>query len=122
MTIHQKVTLLIEALDLNVNSFSKQLGISTTSIQNIVGDRKSKPSFDLLSKIITTFDVNPDWIFFNGDHEMFRKSKSFEFITIYDPEPEKNLRRQETINAEDIEGEFQKLWNEIGSLKEKFKS
>lgn len=72
-SINERLVLLISTLNLNNNSFAKELGVSPTVTYNIIGGRFSKPSYDLLEKIISTFDnVNPNWLM-KGDGDMFLK-------------------------------------------------
>jgi len=58
--IHNRLLQLIQKKGLNKNSFAKKIGVSSTTIQNIVDGRgnksKSKPSFDVLNKIFSSFD------------------------------------------------------------------
>lgn len=59
---------------LNKNSFSKRIGLTNNvTIGNIVGGRRSKPSYDVLTKIMETFpEVNPHWLM-TGEGEMISK-------------------------------------------------
>lgn len=48
----------------NKSAFAKKVGVSTSVIENIVGKRKSNPSFDVAVKIYSAFDdLNPEWLF-----------------------------------------------------------
>lgn len=42
--------------------FSRELGISTTAIEGIVGKRKSAPSFQVLQKICAIENISADWL------------------------------------------------------------
>lgn len=66
-SINERLTHLIEILNLSPNSFASQMGINTTIIYNIQKGR-NKPGFDLLQKITDTFKVNGNWLL-NGDGE-----------------------------------------------------
>jgi hypothetical protein len=81
--INSRFLLLIKRLGMNNNSFSKKLGlINGTAIGNIVGGRKNKPSFDLIFKIISTFDyINSDWLI-TGRGEMFNTPQKNEGLTV----------------------------------------
>jgi transcriptional regulator with XRE-family HTH domain len=49
--------------DGNKAKFAKSIGIAPTSISNYLGkQRASKPSIDMLEKIVNTLDVSPDWL------------------------------------------------------------
>lgn len=70
--VNKRVADLIKALGLNVNSFSVAIGVANPVITNIVGGRRSKPSFDLLAKILLSFDnINADWLII-GKGSMFK--------------------------------------------------
>lgn len=94
---------------------AKVMGVSVQQVGNIErGD--SGMSMEALYKICEVFKVTPNDCFKLG-------KKSFELVVSYEPDSEKSdMRRRQTLDADDLEVEFQKLWNEIGSLKEKIKS
>jgi len=62
-TINDRVLQVINHYNLNRNKFSKALGLNNSmTINNIVGGRRSKPSYDILRKIAERFPVNPSWL------------------------------------------------------------
>lgn len=72
MTINERLRLLIRELGLNNNSFAKAIGVNPVVTFNIIEGRKTKPSFDLLEKILFTFDnVNAYWLL-KGEGAVFR--------------------------------------------------
>lgn len=61
--INDRIEFLITALKLNPNSFAEKLGVSTTVIYNIIKGRRTKPSYDLLLKILSVYThINTDWL------------------------------------------------------------
>lgn len=60
-TINNRITELVELLNISANAFALKLGVKSTVIYNIQKDR-NKPSFDLIMKIIDTFGVNASWL------------------------------------------------------------
>lgn len=94
-TIHERIELLINTLNLNKNSFAKAVGTSATVIQNILGPRQSKPGFDLLSKIAETFDINSDWLLL-GQGSMLKEQEQ----PHQEKQPSELLQRFEEIVAE----------------------
>jgi len=75
-TINERIQKLIEEYHLNPNSLATRLGVAGTVIYNIIGERKSKPSFDLFQKIFQTFeDLNPHWLL-TGEGPMRGRSTS----------------------------------------------
>ncbi len=63
MGINNRVADLINHLEMNPNSFADSIGVKGTVIYNIVKGRRSKPSFDLLQKILITYQtINANWL------------------------------------------------------------
>ena len=57
---------------MNVNSFSIKCDIQPQVVHNIVGGRQTKPSFDVLQKILSTFDdIDADWLI-HGKGDMLK--------------------------------------------------
>lgn len=105
-TINERIDLLIKQLKMNKNSFSNHIGLSnSTTISNIIGGRKSFPSFDILEKIILSIDgINIEWLMI-GKGEMFKPKNQTETMNIKEYEEEystcKNCRhKQEIINSQ----------------------
>ncbi|MEO1030820.1 MAG: S24 family peptidase [Bacteroidota bacterium] len=69
--IDEKITAIINHFHLNNFSFSKRIGVTGTTVDSIVNGRpqkdgtrkKTKPGYDVLTAIIDTFDINPDFLF-----------------------------------------------------------
>lgn len=69
-TINQRLNFLLNALGMKAGPFSRALGVSETTIRNYV-DRTSKPSSEILEKIVNTFkQVNLIWLV-TGEGEPF---------------------------------------------------
>lgn len=63
MAINDRISDLIYQLQMNPNSFADTIGVKGTVIYNIIKGRRSKPSYDLLQKILMTFDaINANWL------------------------------------------------------------
>lgn len=64
MSINERVDSIIKELfSGNKRAFSREVGISTSVTENIVGKRQSNPSFEVLEKIVKTInDLNSDWL------------------------------------------------------------
>jgi hypothetical protein len=72
-TINERLGLLIEALKLNKNSFSIKIGVDSTVIHNIVGGRLTKPSFEVLEKILLANDnINLEWLILGKGDQIFK--------------------------------------------------
>lgn len=71
MSINTRISLVIRELGLNNNSFAKAIGVSPTVTFNVISGRNTKPSYDLLEKIVFTFDnLNTEWLL-RGKGSMF---------------------------------------------------
>lgn len=54
----------------NKRAFAQRVGVAASSIDNVVGSRKSKPNFDLLEKILSSFeDVDANWLMLGKEKE-----------------------------------------------------
>lgn len=73
MTIHDRLLKIIdEFYSGNKRSFSQSVGVSAAVIENIVGKRKSMPSFQVLEKIILSLEnIDVLWLM-TGKGEMLR--------------------------------------------------
>jgi hypothetical protein len=86
-TISERIELLIDALDLNINSFSKALGYpnNNVTIGRIVNDKSKKPSLETTEKILRTFpQVNPTWLVI-GDGPMFIEGENHNTVPYKKP-------------------------------------
>ena len=70
-SISKRIVLIINKLDMNINSFSKAIGLSNNvTIGRIINENR-EPSFQVLNKIVQTFgSINANWLI-AGDGEMF---------------------------------------------------
>lgn len=100
-TINERIMLIIKHFNLNKNSFSRKINLSSSAIiENIVSGRKSKPSYEVINKIISAFEnVDANWLI-TGKGEMIK-------IT------EQNQRKVENIsaNVEESKGNYIKCLN-----------
>lgn len=72
MTINERFEQIIKVLyNGNKRAFATACGISPTVVENVVGTRQGKPSYDVLEKMCANANVNPDWIL-TGNGEMLR--------------------------------------------------
>ncbi len=77
--IAQKVRAIIGEFNLNNYSFSKRIGVTSTTVDSIINGRpqpdgtrkKTKPGYDVLMSIIDEFNINPDYLF-GKDEQMIR--------------------------------------------------
>ena len=73
MTINNRIEKLIEHVG-NKSSFSRAIGVRPSVIQNITGQKQSKPGFLLIQKILTKFEnLSADWLIL-GKGEMWKSA------------------------------------------------
>ena len=66
----ERLTNLIEALGMNINSFSKHIGVAEGTTRMYI-DRGSKPKSDYMEKVFRAIEnLNPRW-WLTGEGEMF---------------------------------------------------
>jgi len=81
--VAQKIRAIIEKFNLNNYSFSKRIGVTSTTVDSIINGRpqsdgsrkRTKPGYDVLMSIIDEFDINPDYLF-GKDDQMIRTETS----------------------------------------------
>lgn len=62
-SINDRLRQLIEALELNNNLFAGRIGVNPVVTHNIISGRRTKPSVDVLEKILLSFDnVSAEWL------------------------------------------------------------
>lgn len=108
-TVSGRLKILLKEMDMNPNSFSVALGVTSPIIYNIVGGKMNKPSFDLLVKICNTFEqVNLEWLVL-GTGAMFK-----DLETLHDFVSDSDFSDS---SIESLEKEFERLESELESYK-----
>ncbi len=75
MAINDRISDLISDLQTNPNSFADQIGVKSPVIYNIIKGRRSKPSYDLLQKILITYGaINANWLL-KGEGAIWKEEK-----------------------------------------------
>jgi hypothetical protein len=101
--IHSRLKHLIEdILNETMGGFAKGLSVSPTVIYNIVGGRKSKPSFQLLEKLAIERNISSDWII-TGKGNPFMSNdikEPIKFGTLNSETSEKNETENANLNAD----------------------
>jgi hypothetical protein len=61
--INDRINRLITILEMNPTSFAESVGVNVTVIFNIIKGRRSKPSYDLILKILKKHkNLNAEWL------------------------------------------------------------
>lgn len=72
MNIIERLQELINYEGLTVSAFARKIGVVDQTIRGIVVQKRNKPSFDILEKIIQTFDwIDAEWLL-TGKGEMIK--------------------------------------------------
>lgn len=84
MAINDRISDLIGELHTNPNSFADNIGVKSPVIYNIIKGRRSKPSFDVLQKILMAYEaINANWLL-KGEGEIWKeKENNFALDTGY---------------------------------------
>lgn len=72
VTINERILQIIDIqCEGKRNKFAEMIEFSPQVVYNIVSGRKSKPSFDVIHAIVSTFvDINPRWLI-TGEGDMY---------------------------------------------------
>lgn len=63
MTINERFDTIIKVLfGGNKRAFALHIGVNPTVIENVVGKRKGKPSFELLEKVCANANISAEWL------------------------------------------------------------
>ena len=72
MSINERLkTIIEEQYNGNKRAFSIAIGVTPTVIENVVGSRQGKPSFDVLEKICANANISPAWLLM-GEGDMLK--------------------------------------------------
>lgn len=75
MAINDRISELISDLQTNPNSFADNIGVKSPVIYNIIKGRRSKPSYEVLQKILIAYSaVNANWLL-RGEGEIWGDNK-----------------------------------------------
>lgn len=146
MDINERFETIIKVLfNGNKRAFAKAVGISPTVVENVVGVRKGKPSYDVLVKVCANANISAEWLLLGiGDLAMdmftFRKDLTLEvpyededgtertMKTVFtkvpsSPQPtpsdDKSVVDHLSLMIKDKDREIGDLHEKIGSLKER---
>ena len=67
----QKLSILIEKLNLNANVFATEIGLSSQAIYNMLGPRQSKPSYEFFEKLAERYPHIDFNYFFKDDYTKY---------------------------------------------------
>lgn len=63
MTINERFSELIKTLYKgNKRAFATAIGVSATVVENVVGKRQGKPSYDVIDNVCAKANISPEWL------------------------------------------------------------
>lgn len=90
MDINERFEAIIKVLfNGNKRAFAKAVGISPTVVENVVGARKGKPSYDVLVKVCANANISAEWLLLGGSDlvaDMFNIRKDITLTAPYEDE------------------------------------
>lgn len=87
MTINERFEAIINALfNGNKRAFAKAVGISPTVVENVVGARKGKPSYDVLVKVCSNANISAEWLLLGGSDDIKNVFEIRRPLRLYSPE------------------------------------
>lgn len=92
MNINDRISYIINELYKgNKRAFSLSVGVSPAVIENIVGKRKSSPSFEVMNKILSSIDnIDARWLI-TGDGDMIKNKYFYNDKESITSEPEQKI-------------------------------
>lgn len=131
MTINERFEAIIRVLfGGNKRAFALHVGISPTVVENVVGTRKGKPSFDVLEKVCANANISAEWLLLGRGEmlmDMFEIRKPMRFSS--DPAYYENINHEIPTPEDEpqpVNADFSQFINkiaeqaeEIGQLKER---
>lgn len=122
MTINERFGKIIRLLyGGNKSAFASAIGVTPSVVDNIVGRRQGKPSFDVVEKVSALAEVNTEWL-------ITGKGEAFDFRSSEEKEKEAHPQHQTTeieIKLLDMlslkDDTIRQQAEEIGKLRERIK-
>jgi len=79
MTINKRIELIMNQFKMNKNSFSVKIGCNPTIIHNLIKGRNA-PSYELICKILSSFDtIDANWLLTGGGEMCINVQKNQNF-------------------------------------------
>lgn len=93
MTINERMNHIIKELySGNKRAFANAIGVSATVIENVVGTRQGKPSYDVLEKICANANISAEWLLMERGEMLYNPYHS---IAIHTSRPKHSLLYRE---------------------------
>lgn len=101
MTVNERIKFLVDELEQdNQRQFAIKIGVSPTGLSSMLpGNRESKPSFEVLNKILSTYpQISAEWLV-TGETHPFKEpteiTKSYTNMQVYNNGKDRNVEHQQ---------------------------
>lgn len=102
----------------NKSAFASAIGVAPSVVENIVGKRQGKPSFDVIEKVCALAEINTAWLITGrGDAFDFRSDEEKEKTII--PSPSNGIEDKLLAIIQEKDVIIRKQAEEIGQLRER---
>lgn len=101
MTINERFETIIKVLfNGNKRAFALHIGVSPTVVENVVGTRRGKPSFDFLEKVCANANISAEWLLM-GKGEMLMDMFEFRKTPmVFHSDPERYIEEKDNKSDE----------------------
>lgn len=107
MTINERFQTIIDVMfGGNKRAFAIHVGVSPTVVENVVGTRKGKPSFDFLYKVCANANISAEWLLMGKGEMLWDMLEPRKVPMVFHSNPELYIQEGKTeITDEDTASE-----------------
>ena len=107
MTINERFQTIIDIMfGGNKRAFAIHVGVSPTVVENVVGTRKGKPSFDFLYKVCANANISAEWLLMGKGEMLWDMLEPRKVPMVFHSNPELYIQEGKTeITDEDTASE-----------------
>lgn len=109
MTINERFKTIIDVLfGGNKRAFAIHVGVSPTVVENVVGKRQGKPSFDFLEKVCANANISAEWLLMgNGEMAMMDMFEPRKTPMRFHSDPERYIKEGKEEITDDVDSLYQ---------------
>ena len=98
MTINERMNHIIKELyGGNKRAFANAIGVSATVIENVVGTRQGKPSYDVLEKVCANANISAEWLLMERGEMLYNSTSQTQYtpcLLYTSPSPYQHIKQQ----------------------------
>ena len=84
MTINERMNHIIKELyGGNKRAFANAIGVSATVIENVVGTRQGKPSYDVLEKVCANANISAEWLLMERGEMLYNSTSQTQYTPYF---------------------------------------